>query len=426
MTEFQQISGSVAKSTASVVFLHGLAGDAFSTWTIGNQESHYWPRWLDLNFPSLAVYAVRYDAEFIGHSQYINERALNILASIRVRDNFQTKPFIFICHSLGGLVAKQVVLSCQSDAGINPRHQKILEMFRGIAFYATPHRGARLAALARDIFPGALVGKALSDLAAGSSSIDIIHTGYKNWAEQNSRASHLAYFETKNTAGAKIVDNVSADPGLPRTTPIALDFNHEEICKFKSCTDERYLQISQFVRDCLCVKYQDNTSLPESSPRAKNVRKNNWKNPIIYTVLSIIIIVTSYVYTFMGVDDGHNPAELNESHHPKISIGARMFIKLSSEIGMRAETSVICLEEFQGKCINLGEGVIVTKAILSDANCYNGKLNANNGIVFKKSLKKFAEINELNTDTMQEALIGHDFKQFIIKYIFGGFNKCKS
>lgn len=304
-TEFNQISDDVTNAKASVVFLHGLSGDAISTWRMADHSSHYWPKWLDSNFPKLAVYAVGYDAEFIGHSQYVNQRAINILASLRTRDIFQNKPFIFITHSLGGLVAKQVILSCHSDAAINERHKKILEMFRGTSFYATPHRGARLAALARDIFPGALVGKVLSDLAAGSSSIDIIHTGYKNWAEQNPDVSHLAYFETKDTAGAKIVDNVSADPGLPRTTPVGLDFNHIDICKFSSGKDERYLQISQFVGDCLSVKYQEDLTVPESIPDTTATSNNEedegtqptWKGRVFALFLKGVFIVAALLFS---------------------------------------------------------------------------------------------------------------------------------
>ena len=174
--------------------------------------------------------------------------------------------------------------------------------FRGIAFFATPHRGARLARLAKDIFPGALVSKAISDLEAGGSSVEKLHQHYKNWAEQNPSVLHFAYYETKTVSGAKVVDTASADPGLPSTSPIGLDFNHIDICKFKSTKDERYLQICQFLEDSLAVSpnrervKRDFSSENDNIANGGRVSKNNWMKTAftgVATFLFIAIVATT-------------------------------------------------------------------------------------------------------------------------------------
>lgn len=63
------------------------------------------------------------------------------------------RPIIFVCHSLGGLVCQDAVLSSKASP---ERHlQQILRCTRGILFLGTPHSGTNLA----------VVGQRLSRLA---------------------------------------------------------------------------------------------------------------------------------------------------------------------------------------------------------------------------------------------------------------------
>ncbi|KAJ9129330.1 p-loop containing nucleoside triphosphate hydrolase protein, partial [Coniochaeta hoffmannii] len=65
---------------------------------------------------------------------------LTSLASYRERDDTNERPIVFVCHSLGGLVCKDVR---RSAAPVGFRN--ILQYTRGIAFLGTPHHGAGLA-----------------------------------------------------------------------------------------------------------------------------------------------------------------------------------------------------------------------------------------------------------------------------------------
>ena len=129
-TEVYELSEDIDKSEAAIVFLHGLSGDAFDTWTYGDSKEAFWPQWIASDYPELAVFSIGYDAEFVGHSQFIHERANNILASLRSRRIFQDKPFVFVVHSLGGLVAKDIVLAAASSAPNNKRNSDILSRFQ--------------------------------------------------------------------------------------------------------------------------------------------------------------------------------------------------------------------------------------------------------------------------------------------------------
>lgn len=66
----------------------------------------------------------------------------------------QTRPIIFICHSLGGLVVKQSLITAATYKSYN-RHPTLGEIFSrtcGVVFFGTPHRGSGKATL------GELVG----------------------------------------------------------------------------------------------------------------------------------------------------------------------------------------------------------------------------------------------------------------------------
>ncbi|KAK3363978.1 heterokaryon incompatibility protein-domain-containing protein [Lasiosphaeria hispida] len=57
------------------------------------------------------------------------------LASIRKADEERDKPIIFIGASIGGIVAKQVVLLCQ----ITKEFQSVMDCIQGVIFLGTPH-----------------------------------------------------------------------------------------------------------------------------------------------------------------------------------------------------------------------------------------------------------------------------------------------
>jgi hypothetical protein len=155
MAVLENLLGQVAPDadrTLDVIFIHGLDGDVFATWQSDSGPDGLWPRWLVGSLPfKVGLWSVGYPAKAIdwrGESQALYERAVSILNLLKV-NNIGDRPIIFIVHSLGGLVVKQMLHTAVDLDG--KRYKEIQNHTRGIVFLATPHTGARLASVLRRV-----------------------------------------------------------------------------------------------------------------------------------------------------------------------------------------------------------------------------------------------------------------------------------
>jgi hypothetical protein len=65
-------------------------------------------------------------------------KANELLEAIRIkRDGVESRPILFLGHSMGGLLIKQALVNAQN----NPRYTPIKDATKGLAFFATPHHG---------------------------------------------------------------------------------------------------------------------------------------------------------------------------------------------------------------------------------------------------------------------------------------------
>jgi pimeloyl-ACP methyl ester carboxylesterase len=67
------------------------------------------------------------------------DRAKEVLNELARRD-IGAGPIVLVCHSLGGLVAKQLLRTASDDAA-PPAWRKFADQTKGVAFVATPHAG---------------------------------------------------------------------------------------------------------------------------------------------------------------------------------------------------------------------------------------------------------------------------------------------
>ena len=105
---------------ADVVFIHGLGGHPLGTWSHRDDDSASWPHWLGKAHPGLGVWTLGYSDSPTkwprllgvpfkrwrdsGHGMSLPVRGLQVL-DLLVRRGLGNRPLMFICHSLGGLVA---------------------------------------------------------------------------------------------------------------------------------------------------------------------------------------------------------------------------------------------------------------------------------------------------------------------------------
>jgi hypothetical protein len=96
-----------------IIAIHGINGDPFTTWTCETTGRLWLRDFLPDDVPGARVFSFGYDAQicFSKSISGINEIALMLLNQLLVKrrsKNCQSSPLIFICHSMGGIIVKQV------------------------------------------------------------------------------------------------------------------------------------------------------------------------------------------------------------------------------------------------------------------------------------------------------------------------------
>jgi len=233
MSQLQKVYAPTDSPSGTIIFVHGLGGNAIQTWRATTDEDASWPAWLGEDIPGLTVFSLDYPAavsNWIGSAMPLQDRAGNVLEGLLVDLEKLPPPIVFVCHSLGGLVVKQLLRKANDLRDARPEAATLIERVRGVVFIATPHNGSALAdALA--LFKTLLrVSSAAQDLIKNDPALRDLNTWYRDWSVRHA-IQHRVFFETIARAGVTTVDAGSADPGLLNAQPIAIDADHIQICK---------------------------------------------------------------------------------------------------------------------------------------------------------------------------------------------------
>ncbi|XP_062210135.1 uncharacterized protein LOC133911760 isoform X2 [Phragmites australis] len=145
-----------------VVFVHGLRGGPFNSWRIADDKSSTtkaglvesidedagkegtcWPReWLAADFPQARFFTVKYKTnltQWTGASLPLQEVSSMLLRKL-VAAGIGSRPVVFVTHSMGGLVVKQLLYQAKLN-----NYDKFLNNTVGLVFYSCPHFGSKLA-----------------------------------------------------------------------------------------------------------------------------------------------------------------------------------------------------------------------------------------------------------------------------------------
>jgi pimeloyl-ACP methyl ester carboxylesterase len=263
--QLEKIQGPFDKGAVlDVVFVHGLGGNLESTWHPHGNTQAYWPQWIANDLPKTQVWSLGYPAGptlWLADSSRMGvlERSRNILHFLSVT-GLGERPIVFVAHSLGGLMVKQLLRTASSMQ--NSDWHKVLGQVRGVAFLATPHTGSSLANLAKAaslMFRASAVTK---DLAKGSDYLADLN----DWFRQNTSQLDIgveAYYETEPVKGAVLVVNsASANPGVSGCVPVPVDGDHFSMCKPLSQQSLVYLSVKKFVNSFLAGKSWRVYSIP--------------------------------------------------------------------------------------------------------------------------------------------------------------------
>jgi pimeloyl-ACP methyl ester carboxylesterase len=210
-----------------IVFIHGLDGDAYDTWSFRRTES--WHSWISRRFPTVGIWSLSYrlrSSNWFRGAIPLRERAINVAATI-ASELGQSSRIIFICHSYGGLLAKEIARVAGEKAAEFPG---LAERIAAFVFLGTPHNGSSIAGYAMAIRYVVRSSSAVPELKRNNPELGQLTTWFRQSVQAFSWKVRV-FYETLPTYGVHVVDRLSADPSVPGVTPVAIDADHFDICK---------------------------------------------------------------------------------------------------------------------------------------------------------------------------------------------------
>jgi tetratricopeptide (TPR) repeat protein len=301
------------KKSANVVFVHGIGGHPYYTWQAGAGHETYWPLWLAEDVTGISVFSLYYSSpltNWLGTAMPFTDEAENVLRILLNEPELATGPICFVCHSLGGLIVKQVLRSAKEQAS-DCRMADLLNRTRQVLFIATPHTGSGKATLLERfsfLFWGSRSAKIL---LANSPELRALNLAYRSLAEER-RAGlrHLAFYEMTNTSLGQIVAPDSADPGLPNCRPVPIPADHRELAKPKRRDDLVYLEARRFVTEL--VETIDVAGTLEIISRESIKREYSWKHlvPMLIRVAILLAVIGAVSIGYLAAKRSHD--ELTE------------------------------------------------------------------------------------------------------------------
>ncbi len=175
------------------------------------------------------------------------DEAAHALRVLLNSEDLKTGPIAFICHSLGGLIVKQV-LRAANEQRSNPDLADFLDRTRQVVFIATPHTGSGKATLMERLRFIAWGSDSARDLVANKPELRDLNFGYRELAKtRGDELRHLVYYEMVDTPFGRIVNPDSADPGLPDCRPTPIRKDHVAIAKPRRRDDLVYAETRGFI-----------------------------------------------------------------------------------------------------------------------------------------------------------------------------------
>lgn len=297
------------KTSFDVIFVHGLVGSVFKSWRQGSipldefgrqqeatdppttellpsefddvkstnngHKSRCWPKdWLAEDVPELRILAVDYPSALSNwrtdcdlSKDTLKERATHVLNQLKAA-NVGTRPIIWVTHSMGGLLVKQMLVICDeqlrnnssnnnnsdSSQTIDKFKQDILQQSKGIVFYSVPHRGSNLSWIERkNLQKLLLLTTEVIELQKGSPVLMDLHDRFLNLSNRN--IEYLSYAEESVSSFGvnKVVqwkgvlvheDSLQFEKG----PNIKLKIDHAHTCKPHSKESITYRKTLEFIK----------------------------------------------------------------------------------------------------------------------------------------------------------------------------------
>ncbi|KAL7901866.1 ankyrin repeat protein [Trichoderma sp. SZMC 28014] len=242
-----------------VIAISGLGGHAFGSF----KERHGSFMWLrdalPIDYPGARILIYGYETRLIQSRSFQNLTDLGKALQIDmkgIREFSQSRPIVFIGHSLGGLVIKETIVKLKEDS--DEEDSLILNSTSGFLFFGVPHQGMAIESLIPLVkdYPNRSL---LESLNKNSALLQRLEREFSNAI--GIKRPQISFYETEKSPTAVemedgkwklsgdpevLVDVSSATCGSNHQHPI--NRNHSEMVKYNNEYDELYMRVRVALR----------------------------------------------------------------------------------------------------------------------------------------------------------------------------------
>ncbi|RAL47282.1 hypothetical protein DM860_013247 [Cuscuta australis] len=254
-----------------VVFVHGLRGGPFKTWRLSEDkystksglvekideeagmQGTFWPgEWLPTDFPAARLYTLKYKTnltQWSGASLPLQEVSSMLLEKL-VAAGIGKRPVVFVTHSMGGLVVKQMLYQAKAE-----NKEDLVNNTAGVVFYSCPHFGSKLADMPWRMGLVFRPAPSIGELRSGSPRLVELNDFLRRLHKRGT-LEVLSFCETKVTPivegyggwafRMEIVPLESAYPGFGELVVLE-STDHINSCKPLNRNDPSYKETLQFL-----------------------------------------------------------------------------------------------------------------------------------------------------------------------------------
>lgn len=246
MATLTQVYEAPSTDALHVVFVHGLGGDARSTWMHNpKDQTTLWPSWIGQDV-GCNVWVAGYGAALSGWTEaamHLADLGEALFAALQVEQGLQGRRIVLVGHSLGGLVIKSGMTQAQVLG--DTQRLTLLDRIVGIVFVGTPHQGASLATVADKLRLLLRTNFQVTNMVSDDAWLKLLNGQFRSLHVQRNFGVRV-FFESRGVFVGRrifgiaigrrqlIVDRNSSDPGIAGVVPTAIEGDHIEIAKPKS------------------------------------------------------------------------------------------------------------------------------------------------------------------------------------------------
>ncbi|KAG5750116.1 hypothetical protein H9Q70_007238 [Fusarium xylarioides] len=241
------------QASADIIALHGLGGDWNRTWS---SFGYCWLKHaLVPKFPSCRILCLNYPdilSILSAHPPDINGLIHDIIRDRR-QENRSKSPIIFLGHSFGGTVLKQVYVATHPSNTDDPEYKALHSHIRGYVFFGTIHKDRDMSRAKLEVpeFWRALSRGASGTLGGHSHELEkAMYTTFRvNHAFRRLDGENLlinCFYETKGPGGLsrRVLITQEESTLVSRPVPtMPLDLDHQSLVCFKSPRDENLARV---------------------------------------------------------------------------------------------------------------------------------------------------------------------------------------